>query len=151
MDLLQEIGRAISRRLHDEADKIVGKVSGLAYDASLGLLKSYQQKAMELFRIQLSAFYAQILRIVRKHILLLCLLIFGTMVSAVAVVVIPVTIVLLTPWSAAIKGVCLLILGSCYIVGTAWIFLVLFSEEHWMKLSGMQETLDDIYSSDSKF
>ncbi len=129
----------------------MGKVSGLAYDASLGLLRSYQQKALELFRIQVSALYAQILRIVRRHILLLCLLVFGTMVSAVALVVIPVTIVMLTPWSAVIKAVCLLILGSCYIAGTAWIFLVLFSEEHWMKLSGVQEALEDIYHADSKF
>lgn len=151
LDLLQEIGKAVSRRLHEEADKLIGKASGLAYDATLGLLKQYQQKALELFKIQMASLYAQVLRIVRKHVLLFCLLIFGTMVSAVAVVVVPVTMILLTPWSALIKGVCLLVLGSAYVAGTAWIFLVLFSEEQWMRLSGVQEALEDIYSDDSKF
>ena len=95
--------------------------------------------------------YAHALKIARKHLLLFCLLFFGTMVSAVAAVVIPVTLVLLTSWSIAIKAVLLLMLGSVYIAGTAWVFLVLFSEDHWMKLSGVQDLLDDIYSSDSKF
>ena len=72
-------------------------------------------------------------------------------VSAVAVVVIPVTIVLLTPWSGAIKALCLLILGCAYVAGTAWVFLVLFSEDRWMRLSGMNDLLEDIYSDDSKF
>lgn len=141
----------ISRRLHDEADKIVGKVSGFAYDASLGLFKQYQQKALELFKIQTASLYAQLLRVVRRHVLLFCVLIFGAMVSAVALVVIPVTIIMLTPWSGAVKALCLMILGSFYIAGTAWIFLVLFSEEQWLKLSGVQDALEDIYSSDSKF
>ena len=151
MDLLQEIGKAITRRLNEETDKIVGKVSGIAYDATMGIFRQYQQKALELFRIQMAAIYAQILKIVRKHVLLMCMLIFGTMVSAVALVVIPVTIVMLTPWSPVMKALCLLILGSCYIAGTAWIFLALFSEQRWMKLSGVQDALEDIYASDTKF
>ena len=127
-----------------------GKVAELAYGATLGLLKQYQQKALELAKITLAMFYAHLLKIARKHLLLFCLLLFGTMVSAVAVVAIPVTLILLTPWSVAIKAVLLLILGSAYVAGTAWVFLVLFSEDRWMKLSGVDDLLKDIYSNDSK-
>ena len=150
MDLLQEIGKVIGRRVQAETDKVWGRVADLAYDATLGLLKQYQHKALELVKIGVAAFYAHTLKITRKHLLLFCLLVFGTMLSAVALVVVPVVIVLLTPWSALIKVLCLLILGSAYVMGTAWIFLVLFSEERWMKLSGMQELLEEIYSVDSK-
>ncbi len=151
LDLLQEIGKAVGRKFQAETDKIWGKIAGLTYEATLGMLKQYKEKGMELAKIALATVYAHLLRIVRKHLLLFCLLFFGTMVSAVAVVVIPVALVLLTPWSVAIKAVLLLTLGSIYIAGTAWVFLVLFSEDRWMKLSGVQDLLDDIYSSDSKF
>ncbi len=151
LDLLQEIGKAISRKFQAETDKVWGKVADITYEATLGLLKSYQQKALELAKITLATVYAHALKIARKHLLLFCLLFFGTMVSAVAAVVIPVVLVLLTPWSGLIKAALLLTLGSVYIAGTAWVFLVLFSEDRWMKLSGVQDLLDDIYSSDSKF
>ncbi len=151
MDLLQEIGKAIGRRFEAETDKVWGKVADLTYGATLGLFKQYQQKALEYAKITLATAYAHALKIARKHLVLFCLLLFGTMVSAVAVVVIPVTLVLLTPWSVVIKAVLLLMLGSVYVAGTAWVFLVLFSEDRWMKLSGVQDLLDDIYSSDSKF
>lgn len=151
MDLLQEIGKEISRRVQGQLDKAWGKVADAAYDATLGLLRQYQEKTLQLVRIQAAAFYAQLLKSARKHLILLCLLIFGTMLSAIALVVIPVTLVLLTSWSTAIKVVCLLILGSFYIAGTAWIFLVLFSEEKWMKYSGVQEILDKIHASDERF
>ena len=151
MDLLQEIGKAIGRRVQAETDKVWGKVADLTYEATLGLLKQYHHKALEMAKIGMATVYSHALRIARKHLLLFCLLFFGTMVSAVAAVVVPVTLILLTPWSVAIKAVLLLILGSIYIAGTAWVFLVLFSEERWMKMSGVQDLLDDIYSSDSKF
>ena len=129
----------------------MGQVADLTYEATLGLLKQYQQKALELARIAVATSYAHFLKIARKHLVLFCLLLFGTMVSAVAVVVIPVTLILLTPWSLVIKSVLLLMLGSVYVAGTAWVFLVLFSEDRWMKLSGVQDLLDNIYASDSKF
>jgi hypothetical protein len=151
LDLLQEIGKQVGRYFKAETDKALGKFSDLAYNATLGFLKQYQQRALELVRINVATFYAHILKIARKHVLLFCLLVFGTMVSAVALVIVPVAIILLTSWSTAVKIVCLLLLGSVYVAGTAWIFLVLFSEDRWMKLSGMQEMLDDIYSDESKF
>ncbi len=151
MDLLQEIGKQIGRKLQAEGDKIWARAADMAYNASLGMLKQYQQKAMELVKIQIAQLYADGLKLARRHILLFCLLFFGTMVSAVAVVVIPVSIVLLTPWSGAIKALILLILGCSYVAGTAWVFLVLFSEDRWMRMSGMNDLLEDIYSDDSKF
>ncbi len=73
------------------------------------------------------------------------------MVSAVAAVVVPVAMILLMPWSLAIKIVCLLVLGSIYIGGSAWVFLILFSQENWMKISGMNDLLDSISAeADSK-
>jgi hypothetical protein len=151
LDLLQEISRQIGKSLRSQTDKVWGKVADLAYGATLGMLKQYQQKTVELAKITLVSLYVQALRATRRHLLLFCLLIFGTVVSAVATVVIPVVIVLLTPWSAAIKAGILLVLGSCYIAGTAWVFLVLFSEDRWMKISGMKDFLDQISSSDDRF
>lgn len=71
------------------------------------------------------------------------------MLSAVAAVVVPVAMVILMPWSLAMKMVCLLVLGSLYIGGTAWAYLFLFSQENWMKLSGMNDLMEGISSSDS--
>ena len=144
LDLLQEI----SNRLRSEADRVLDKIWNLAYDSTIGLLKEYRRKTLELAKISLASFYLEVLRMTRKHVLLFCFLFFGTMVSAVAAVVVPVSMVLLTPWTSAIKIVCLLILGSLYIGGTAWIFLMLFSRENWMKISGMRDLLDSISPSD---
>ena len=142
LDLLQEI----SNRLKSEADRVWDKVSSLAYDATIGLLKQYQVKLLELTKITLASFYIGILRTARKHFLLFCFLFFGTMVSAVAAVVIPVSVIVLAPWSFAMKIVCLLVLGSFYIGGTAWVFLLLFSQENWLRVSGMKDLLDSISS-----
>jgi hypothetical protein len=145
LDLLQEI----SNRLRLKTDRVWEKITHLAYDSTFGLLKQYRRKLLELVRIALASVYLQFLRAARKHLLLCCFLFFGTMLSAVAAVVVPVAMVILMPWSLAMKMVCLLVLGSLYIGGTAWAYLFLFSQENWMKLSGMNDLMEGISSSDS--
>jgi len=58
--------------------------------------------------------------------------------------VVPVAMVLASPWTPQIKVIYLAVLGVFY-AATIWVFLQnLFSEEKWLKASGFQELLDSI-------
>ena len=116
----------------------------LAYDATVGLAKIYQRKALQLVKIHAASAYLQTLKVLRKHALLLFLAVFTAMLLAVAVVVVPVSLVLASSWTAATK-VRLLIVFGILDLGIAVLCLqTLFSEEKWLKLTGLKEILDAI-------
>ena len=132
-----------------ESGRVWNKVYDLAYDATIGLVKLYRKKTLELVKITAASVYLQGLRVARKHLLLVFCAIFAAMLSAVAVVVVPVALVMIAPWSTGVKVVWIAALG---LVDTGIIFVCLksvFSEEKWMKASGFQELLDSI-NTDSR-
>ena len=116
----------------------------LAYDATIGLAKQYQKKALELVKITAAAYYVQGLKVVRKHLLLLFLFLFSAALLAMTVVVVPVAMVLVAPWTPVVKVISLAVLGMFYSGAILICLRSLFSEEKWMKASGFQEFLDSI-------
>ena len=140
MALLQEI----NNRLRSESSRIWSKFTDLAYDATIGLAKQYQKKALELVKITAASCYVQGLKVLRKHLLLLFLLLFSVILLAVTVVVVPVAMVLAAPWTAGTKVISLAVLGVFYAGVILFYLQRLFSEEKWMKASGFQELLDSI-------
>ena len=142
MDLLQEI----SNKLRSESGRVWSKLSDLAYDATIGIAKEYRKKALELVKITAAAYYIQALSILRKHFLLLFLLVFTVVLLAVTAVVVPVAMVLAAPWTSTVKLVCLAVLGVVYSASILAGLSHLFSEEKWMKASGFQELLESIHT-----
>ncbi len=141
MALLQEI----NNRLRAESGRVWSKFTDLAYDATIGLAKQYQQKGLELVKITAAAYYVQALKVARKHLVFLFLLAFSVVLMAVTAVVVPVAMILASSWTPAVKVTSLAVLGLFY-AGVIWFYLQkLFSEEKWMKASGFQELLDSIH------
>ncbi len=114
------------------------------YDATIGLLKQYQEKTLDLVKIMSLKFYVQGLKLFRKHLVLVFFLIFTVILLAVSIVVIPVAIVMLTSWATQTKILCIALLGLFYIGITAGLMSILFSEEKWMQVSGIKELLDEL-------
>lgn len=145
MALLQEI----NNRLRSGSNRIWSKLADLAYDATIGLAKQYQRKGLELVKITAASYYVQGLKALRKHLLLLFLFLFSMVLLAATVVVVPVAMVLVAPWTAAVKVIVLTSLGVLYVSAVLIGLKSIFSEEKWMKASGFQELLDSI-NPDSK-
>ncbi len=140
MGLLQEI----SDRLKSESGRTWERFADLAYEATVGIAHQYRRKALELVKITAATYYVQGLNILRKHFVLLFLLLLAVVVLAVTIVVVPVAMILATEWSSVAKVLSLAGLGLVY-AGTLLIaFKMLFSEDRWMKATGFQELLDSI-------
>ena len=120
------------------------KLYGLAYDATIGLAKLYQKKTLQLVKITAASAYLQVLKSARKHAILLFLAIFAVVLLAVSVVVVPVALIMIAPWSSAVKAIELVVLGGIYIGAVLACFQSVFSEEKWMKASGFQELMESI-------
>ena len=140
MDLLQEI----NKRIRSESERVWNKVYDIAYDATVGLAKMYQRKTLQLVKIHAASAYLQTLKVLRKHVILLFLVLFAVLLLAVAVVVIPVALVLATSWTSAVKIRLLCVIGAVDIAITALCLGTLFSEEQWIRRTGLQEILDSI-------
>ena len=142
MDLLQKI----NNRFRSESGRWWDKLYEFAYGATIGLIKLYRQKTLELVKISATQAYLQVLRVSRKHLLLIFLALFAVVVSAVASVVVPVALVMVSPWAAGTKILVLAVFGLIYAAVAALCLHYLFSEDKWMKISGIQELLDSIKS-----
>lgn len=143
-DLFLALLQEINNRLRSKSGRIWTKLADLAYDATIGLAKQYRQKALELLKITAAGCYVQGLKIFRKHLLLVFLLLFAVALLAVTAVVVPVAIILVSPWTPTIKAASIAILGLFYCGVAAVSLRSFFSEEKWMKASGFQELLDSI-------
>jgi hypothetical protein len=138
--LLQEI----NNRLRSQSGRIWSKFADLAYDATIGLAKQYQKKALELLKITAATCYVQSLKVFRKHLLLVFLLLFSVALLAVTAVVVPVAIILVSSWTPTLKATSIAVLGLFYCIVAAACLQCFFSEKNWMKASGFQELLDSI-------
>ena len=144
MDLLQKI----NNRVRSEIEGAWNKLYDFAYDATLGLVRLYRKKTVELVKIAAASAYLQILRVARKHALILLAVLFAVTLSAVAAVAVPVALVIVSPWPAGTKVVLLIALGAVYSLVIALCLQSVLSEEKWMKASGFQELLHSLDSTD---
>lgn len=120
------------------------KLYDFAYDATVGLVKRCRRKTLELIKITASQAYLKALRVARKHLLVIAAAIFAIILSAVAVVVVPVALIMVSAGDARTKMIWLTVLGLVYLAAVAFCLQHVLSEEKWMKASGFKEWLDSI-------
>ena len=121
------------------------KLYEFAYDATVGLAKLYQQKTMELVKLTAASAYLQILKVLRKHLVLLFAAFFAVILTAVAAVALPVAAVIVTDWNGSTKLAVLGILALFYVSVCVFCLRQIFSQKKWMKSSGIQELLDSLH------
>ena len=79
------------------------KFTDLLFDATVGLVREYQRKTVELAKITAATYYLQGIHTLRKHCISLCLVFFSALVLVVTLVVTPVALLMLAPWSIPVK------------------------------------------------
>lgn len=114
------------------------------YDSTVGLAREYQRKTLELARITAATYYLQAVNAVRHAAIALFVVFVATVVFSVAVVVVPIVLVLLGPWTLAWKIAAVALLGLLDIAGALVIMANIFSEERWIRVTKAQEFVDKI-------
>jgi hypothetical protein len=120
------------------------KFADLLYDATVGVVKDYQRKTVELVKITAATYYVQGIRALRRYFVTVFLAVFFTLTLVVTVVVIPVALVMVAPLGAGVKMLSVCLLGLIY-VGVSWYFISnLLSEKRWLRFSGSDEFIDKV-------
>jgi hypothetical protein len=124
------------------------KFKGLLLDATVGLVKQYQSKAMDLVKLEAVACYVRGVQLLRQQVLLVAGILFLVVVSAVAVIIVPLVWLALAPFPYKIKLTLALILGLADIAVPLGILAYLLSEKKWMEFSKSDELLASVMKKD---
>ncbi len=126
---------------------MLDKLQGLLFDATIGLFRDYQKKTLELVRITAAGYYIQGVQALRKAAITLFLVTLASVVFSVAFVVIPVALVLISPWSVTAKMIAIGLLGLLDMAAALVYISALFSEKRWMEITKSQELVDQLLKS----
>ena len=124
------------------------KFKGLLLDATIGLVKQYQSKSIDLVKLEAAACYVRGIQLLRQQILLLAAILFLVAVSAVAVIVVPLVWLALVPIPHNIKIWLALLLGLLDLGLPLGFLAKLLSEKKWMELSKSDELLASVMKKD---
>ncbi len=118
---------------------MIKKITDLLLDVTTGLLNQYQRKTLELAKFAANATYAQTIKVVRKHSLFLFLVILCLMMLSITLIVTPIALIALAPWSPRAKILLVLAVALSYVIICLLFIQRLFSEKTWLRFSGASE------------
>jgi len=107
-------------------------------------LKVFRSKSVEIAKIIASVYYLDGVRAARRYALQFCMIVFLAVFLAVAFVVMPVAVLVVWPLASTTK---LWILAGLAVVDIAlpiWGISVFFSEERWIRLSGLEAIIRNL-------
>ena len=128
---------------------MIRKFADILYDVTLGLLKQYQSRAVDLARIEAATLYLKAVKALRNHALAAAGIIFCFVFMAVALVIIPLSVVFCLPLPPAAKITAILALGILDICVPLAFLNRFFSEETWMKISRSDELIGKVMDRQS--
>lgn len=116
-------------------------------DATFGLVKQYQEKTIELAKLEAAAFYIRSVKAFRRQFLIFMGMIFCTVVFAMAIVVMPLVLIMIAPINSYLKVALVMITALLEIIVPALYLIKLTSEESWLKLTRSHDLLENIVST----
>ncbi len=122
------------------------RLTEMAYDATIGLAKSYQEKTVTLAKLHAAQIYMKFVQGARKQIATIAGAVFCAVIAAVGLVVIPLALILLSDLSRNWKLVWIAALGVVTVAVPLTVFFMVFSEKAWLKFSKSQKIMEDIIS-----
>lgn len=138
--MLQEIINKIKAPAFGFFDRL----KSLLYGSTIGLLKDYQNKTLELIRITAATYYLQGMKALREVAMLLAGVLFAVVVLSIAIVVTPIAVIMVSTLSAPIKA-CLILAVGLAVAGAALLALSnIFSEKRWLELTKANEMVEKI-------
>ena len=120
------------------------KFKELFVDATLGLVKQYQAKSLDIVKINAAACYIRGVQVLRQQVLVFTLILFLVAMAAVAVVAVPLVLLALTPWSREVKLVVAVLLGAVDISLPLFMAAHFLSEKKWMEFTKSDELIDSL-------
>ena len=124
------------------------KFKELFLDATVGLVKQYQSKSIDLVKLEAAACYVRGIQLLRQQVLLLAWILFLVATAAVGVIVVPLVWLALAPWPVAVKLWLAVLLGVVDIGLPLGILAHLLSEKKWMELSKSDELMESVVKKD---
>ena len=118
---------------------VLKKLSGIAYDVTVGLLQQYKRTTMDLAKIELATYYVKAVKLIRQECLISTLILFGVIIFASAIGVIQMAILLYAPWKVPGRIAAALFLGIACSVAPLLIVLRFFSQKRWMAITKADE------------
>ena len=120
------------------------KFKGLLLDATVGLVKQYQSKSIDLVKLEAAACYVRGIQLLRQQVLILAAVLFLVATAAVSVIVVPLVWLALAPWPIGMKLWLALLLGVLDIGLPLGILAYLLSEKKWMELSKSDALMESV-------
>ena len=124
------------------------KFKELFLDATVGLIKQYQSKSIDLVKLEAAACYVRGIQLLRRQVLLLAAILFLVATAAVGVIVVPFVWLTLAPWPIGVKLWLALFLGVLDISLPLGILAHHLSEKKWMELSKSDELMESVMKKD---
>jgi hypothetical protein len=120
------------------------RLKDLLYDSTVGLLREYQRKALELAKITAASFYIEGVKKLRQYTLRLFFGLLTIFVLAMVIVVTPLAFIALGPWSPMAKMAALGVYALIYLGACLWALSDFFSEKRWLEFSRSRQLLEDL-------
>lgn len=140
--VIERVKQQVTETVKDRSLGMFGKFKSVIYGLTLGLIKEYQDKTLELVRIQAASVYLKGAQLIHRQIIGLAQLMFLLLVLAIAIVIVPIALVALSVWTLPTKMGVILVLGVIDIAVPAWLVSRLLSEEKWMEFTKSKEILE---------
>lgn len=134
----------ILSRLFEPGQTAYKKLRGLIFDATIGLVREYHQKTVTLARITAVSFYLHAIKALRSAAIVLFLVVLVSAVFAVALVMVPIVLILISPLTMFYKVFWISVLGIVEVGAPLLLLSNLFSEGRWMKFTKSKELVDSI-------
>ena len=127
---------------------LLKKFKALLLDATVGLVKQYQSKTIDLVKLEAATYYVRGIQLLRKQVLALVTVLLSVVVMAVSMIVVPFVWLAWTPCPRGVK-LCLAILLGIIDIGVPLGVLIHFlSEKKWMEFSKSDELIENVMKKD---
>ena len=112
------------------------------------LIESYIRTTLDLLKVEATIVYVNGVKTARRVIILLCLLIFCTIILACGFILIPIALCLYMPWTPETKATVAIIFGAVYVLIPVLVMSGLLSQKRWMKMTGANEMVKKALDKD---
>ena len=120
------------------------RIGDFFYGATIGLLKEYQEKSIDLAKLAAAAAYVHSIKTLRKYCLYLLAAFLMLTVLAFSIVVVPLAFITLGPWSANAKLIALACFATAYLVIPMFLLKDFLSEKKWLQISRSEKILSNL-------
>ena len=124
--------------------EFIGRFKNLLYDLTIGLVKNYQEKTIQLAKLEAASFYVKAIQLIRRQCVALCGIFFCLAVAAVGLVVLPAVIILVLPVTTGLKVALLALLSVIEIVIPLVLLSHCLSEDKWLEFTKSKELLEEL-------